>query len=76
MAAQETFTGVKAQMNLNNGVSPSGAVKTIMQSIGTLSSVQSDYDAQKILNIANAMEQCLTKSMYSLSATKTFNIYE
>jgi len=51
---------------LNNGVGPTGAVKTLNLSLGTIKSNIADTSATwtKALAIAAALEACLIKSIY------------
>ena len=73
MAVTEQLYGQSAAMLLNDGTTASGAIKTVKVNIGTLSSRAADWNAQKALNIINAVSSCLERSVYS--STRTANFY-
>ena len=74
MAAVEELSALKAQMLLNNGTTTSGAVRTVNVSMGTLE--PSAWDAQKALNIINALYPCLNLMLYRATKTATYDLSE
>lgn len=65
MAVTETVTKEQVTMKLNNGTSASGTLKFVNLSLGNLSAVPSAYDGQKVANLVEAIEPCLTKTVSS-----------
>lgn len=74
MAVEDELIKRTATMLLNNGVSPTGTVKTVSVSIGTLN--PSAWNLQKASNIVNAMSGCLTKAMTAARHVDTYEMYE
>ena len=70
-AVTETVNKNSIQVKLNNGTDPStGQVRTVSGSFPTLSLEPNDYDAQKVMNIVEAMVPVLTKSVYAVQHTQ------
>lgn len=72
MAVVATVTKNMAYLLLNDGTDPqTGIVKTVKQSLGTLSANVSDYDDAKALAVMEALAPCLTKTLYSAQRVTT-----
>lgn len=70
-AVTETVTKNSIQVKLNNGTDPStGQVRTVSGGFPTLSLEPNDYDAQKVMNVIEALSPCLTKTVYSVQHTQ------
>ena len=67
MAVTETPKKVSVSVRLNNGVDSSGNVQTVSVSLGSLSTT--GYDNAKALAVAEALEDCLSLSVYSVEKT-------
>ncbi len=67
MAVTETPKKVSVSVRLNNGVDSSGNVQTVSVSLGSLSTT--GYDNTKALAVAEALEDCLSLSVYSVEKT-------
>lgn len=63
---------VKVQMLLNNGTTQTGQLKTVAVSIGKLS--LTNYDAEKALNVADAVSGVLAKDLSEVRQTKTASL--
>lgn len=74
MAVKEEMKSLKANMLMNMGISASGNVVTKSIGIGTLNT--SAWDAQKALNIIDAVSECLTQPLYSAEASKVYRLSE
>lgn len=75
MAVTATLTKAAVKMNLNNGTdAQTGEVKTVAVSLGSVN--PTTYNAQKAMNIVNAIAPCLTKSVYSVHEVKTSTLTE
>lgn len=68
--------GVKNQatMVLNNGLDASGNITTVNVSLGTLA--DSGWDAAKAYTIMEAIEACLTKTIYQKRHVYTTELVE
>lgn len=71
MAITETMIKNVVQMRLNNGVDTQGRVTTVNQNLGTMSGNASDWDAQKVYNIIEAVSPLLSKSLYEVYHVQT-----
>lgn len=69
MAVTETMIKNQCNMKLNNGTDASGNVKTLNQSLGTLSDTA--WDATKAMAIVEALTPCLSKSVYEVQHVVT-----
>lgn len=69
MAVTETMIKNQCNMKLNNGTDTQGNVKTVNQSLGTLS--DSGWDATKAMDIIEALSPCLSKSVYEIQHVVT-----
>ena len=74
MAVTEEIKSLKANMLMNMGVSSSGNIVTKSISIGTLNA--SAWDAQKAVNIINAVSDCLSQPLYSAESSKVYRLAE
>ena len=74
MAATSTLKKVQVKAQLNNGTDSSGNVKTVAVTFPQIN--VSSYDASKALNIANALEPCLDKTVYTVEDVKTSELEE
>lgn len=74
MPATVTREKVQFKINLDNGTTATGDVKTVSVNLGTLSTT--NYDVDKAIAIANLLEPCLTKTIYSLSEVITNSVEE
>lgn len=72
--ATTTLRKIAFRVLLDNGTDAQGNVKTVGISFPALSN--SGYDAAKALAIANALEGCLTKSIYSCEQVNTSSVTE
>ena len=59
---------ITVAMKLNNGTTTTGTVKTVSLNLGSLN--KSAFDAQKAINIVNALSSCLERSVYSTEKTE------
>ncbi len=73
MAAVATTIKVAYQLKLNNGVSPSGTIKTLTIPLGR-SINKNTANNDKALAIANAVGHILSKTVYMLVRTDTSGI--
>lgn len=73
MAVTETLEKNAVTMKLNIGLDAQGNVKTANVGLGTLDIVNpaTTWDAQKAMNIVEALSACLTKPVYSVIRTAT-----
>jgi len=74
MAVTETMIKNQCNMKLNNGTDSEGNVKTVNVSLGTLS--DSGWDAAKAYACANAIEACLSKTIYQVQHVLTNSLEE
>lgn len=74
MPATVTRDKVQFKINLDNGTTSTGEVKTVSINLGTLSN--SGYNVDKALAIADLLEPILTKTIYSLSEVITNKVEE
>lgn len=72
MAVTTTPKKVSVSIKLNDGVDQSGNVKTVGVSLGTLS--LDGYDDTKALAVISALENCLSKEIYSIDKTYVTSI--
>ncbi|MBQ7197076.1 MAG: hypothetical protein IJS40_06665 [Synergistaceae bacterium] len=63
MAVVSRLNKISVTAQLNNGTKD-GKVKTLSLSLGTLNTNR--YNDQKAMNIVNALEPCLSKSVYEV----------
>lgn len=63
--AEETNTSNKAYAIASNGTSSSGAMLTVEDSIGTLSTNASDWNAEKAYQISRAIAGLIGTGSYS-----------
>ena len=73
MATTEALDKIAVNVKLNNGTSQ-GVVKTVNVGLGTISTT--GYDAQKAMNVVNALGDCLSKPVYTIQAQKTYTLTE
>lgn len=59
---------VSVALKLNNGTTSTGAIKTVSVNLGNLN--KTAFDAQKTLNIVNALYTCLERSIYGIEKTE------
>lgn len=72
MAVVATPTKNVAYMNLNNGSDPqTGQVRTVKESLGTLTPTMSDYSDEKAMAVMEALARCLSKPLYSAERVTT-----
>jgi len=78
MAAQIDLTKNRASIKLTVGSTASGAPKTASVNLGTLSPTlqQTTENAQKIINIVNALVPCLTNALNQILWTTDSELYE
>ena len=68
MAVTSITKRVAVSLKLNNGTSTTGSIKTVSVNLGSLN--KSAFDAQKAINIVNALSSCLERSVYSTEKTE------
>ena len=68
MSVVSRLNSIKVNAMLNNGTKD-GKVKTLTLSLGTLNG--NSYNDQKAMNIINALEPCLAKSVYEVVKVET-----
>lgn len=73
MAVTETPIKNACNLKLNNGTSASGLVQTVNVSLGTLSE---NWDAQKAMNVIEALSLCLSKSVYEAQHVLTTQLQD
>ena len=61
MAVSVELTKTALSLKLNNGLTPSGVVKTLSVSLGSFD--KDKFDVAKVWNITEALLPCLSKSM-------------
>lgn len=76
MAISETITSQTAQIRLNNGQTTTGAVKTVNVSIGTLNDNPATWDAQKAINIVDALSPIFDRTMYRVTRTAVYDLVD
>ena len=67
-----TLTGKRTaiSMKLNNGLDEKGQIKLVALNLGTLKTADlSSAELQKAQNIMNALESCLSKTIYRTEKT-------
>ena len=69
MAAESITTKIQVRLQLNNGTTASGDVKTVAVTFPALS--VSAYDVAKALAIADAVEPVLSKAVYKVEDVRT-----
>lgn len=74
MAIQETLTGVKANLKLNNGIDSQGRAKTVSQSMGTMS--VTGWENQKAWNVLEKLVSCLQLTLADFESVKTSTLTE
>ena len=74
MPATVTPTKTQFKVNLDNGTTATGEVKTVSMTFPALS--QSGYDVDKAVAVANLLEPILTKTIYSLTQVVTSTVEE
>ena len=72
MAATTVVEKVAVNLKLNNGISPTGAVKTVTVSMGTIS--DTGFDADKALAVSRLIAACLEKTVYETVKVETSRI--
>ena len=73
MAVSTTLASVSVRMDLYNGYNAqTGEVKTVPVYLGPIN--PNTYDPEKALNIASAVSQCLTKTLYRTYEVRTNRI--
>lgn len=73
MAVVPTVTSNSVAALLEDSVS-AGTVKTVSVSIGRLA--KTGFDAQKAVNIVNALSDCLSKDLYEIQHTQKSRLIE
>lgn len=68
MAVSETVRSCKINLKLDNGLTSTGAVRTVSVSLG---SVVANPDLDKVMAIVNPLAQCLSKSVSVLQKVVT-----
>lgn len=64
MAAVTTLNKVSVNVKVNNGTTPTGTVKTLSVSLGSLN--KDAFDADKAMAIVRLLEPCLEKALVSV----------
>ena len=67
--ANTTLSKVSVNIKLDNGPDDEGRQRTVSVSLGNLSA--SNFDADKVLAVKNALEPCLDKEVYSVEMIQT-----
>jgi len=75
-AVTESVTKNSIQVKLNNGSTATGQISTVNAGFPTLNTDTSTYDAQKVMNVVNALVPCLTKSVYAVQHTTVANLVD
>jgi len=75
MAVEVTPKSARVAMLLNNGVSPTGAVKTVSLNIGSLNANYTPAtDDEKALAIIDVICEVISKSLYRVNRVLTSEI--
>ena len=74
MAAVTECKKISVAVKLNNGTTISGAVKTTSVNLGSLN--KAAFNADKVINIVNALSPCLDHSLYSVEKTEVSELSE
>lgn len=74
MAVTEVQVGRTARVVLNNGTDSQGNPLTVNLTISGLSNTASDWDAAKFINILDALEPCLSKTVSDAQTVVTNSI--
>ncbi len=74
MAAVTECKNISVVMKLNNGTTTTGAVKTVSVNLGSLN--KSAFDADKVINIVDALIPCLDRSLHVLEKTEVSELYD
>ena len=72
MAAFEQDESIRVQMMLNNGTTQTGQIKTVAVSLGKIS--LTNYNADKAINIADAVSDVLAKALTQVRKTKVSSL--
>ena len=65
---------ISVAMKLNNGTTTTGAAKTVSVNLGSLN--KSAFDANKVINIVNALCPCFDRTLHSLEKTEVSELSE
>lgn len=74
MAYRENLSAVVARLQLNNGTTTTGGVRTQNISIGALN--YAAWDVEKFGAISEAVSAALIKPVHNLQSVKTYDIYQ
>ena len=74
MAAATECKKISVAIKLNNGTTTTGKAKTVSVNLGSLN--KTAFDAQKAVNIVNALVPCLDKSLNAIMKTEVSELYE
>ncbi|MBQ7221414.1 MAG: hypothetical protein IJS28_10580 [Synergistaceae bacterium] len=74
MAAITESKKVSVAMKLNNGTTATGAVKTASVNLGSLN--KAAFDADKALNIVNALAPCFDRMLHIVEKTEVSQLSE
>lgn len=72
MPAVVTPEKIAVNLKLNNGLTPTGSVKTLNMKMGNMS--LTGFDAAKALAIMNLIQPCLVKTIHKLEKVETSDI--
>ena len=65
---------ISVAMKLNDGTTTTGAVKTVSLNLGSLN--KAAFDADKVVNIVNALTPCFDRRLHTLEKTEVSELYE
>lgn len=72
--ATETLKSRTARMALENGTDSQGDVVLVNLSMPNMSKSASDWNADKLLNIVDALAPCLSKTVNTVESVATYTI--
>ena len=74
MAVTTECKKISVAMKLNVGITTSGEVKTESLNLGKLN--KTAFDAEKVLNIVNALSPCFDQMLYTVEKTEVSRLSE
>lgn len=74
MAAITETKSFSVVMKLNNGTTTTGAVKTLSVNLGSLN--KTAFDANKVLNVVNALAPCFFRMLYIVEKIEVSQLSE
>ena len=74
MAVATECKKISVAIKLNNGTTTTGKAKTVSVNLGSLN--KTAFDAQKAINIINALGPCFVRTLHSIEKTEVSYLNE